>query len=546
MVPMADSNKRAPTEVGIKPVNCSWRTASWLFLLALAVRIPFLFLADNNGTDAWARYLIARSWLENPRQLPSEVWLPFHFWLLGAALLMRNSELSARLLTVLFGAFTVFPYWGMLRRVFDPRVAFWSALLFALFGFHIGYSVTTSSEAPTIFFLVLGFYAWVRFFLGDGWVWLMLCGLGFIAASLCRFEVWLVIPLLALLSLDFSQGWASVWLNRRAWRQMVSFGLVASAGAVGWMLFSFWMWGDPLAAPKGSAWQSQHMLLHQSLLRRLIAVPGALVVTLSPLVAGLAVWGLVQTQVRTQPLKRALAVVALSMAGLQVLNSVTSNLTMARFTLMYSWLLIPYAFEGLCALSRHWVGAESRAVFGSVLLFFLLWQGGITVGAYYGPAGIAAELSSVAPTLPLDPELRSLTRWLQTQRTSGDVIVVDQYLYEAETIIRYSDIPSSQALAVPVSLDPSPVEKKVIEFLDRRHPRLLVYCPWGMLGRVWSLGDQEQAELPQLNVRLHRRWRGDRYRVYEVEFLPRGDSALSTTQNLMTGITHEPEPQAGK
>ena len=512
----------APTKTGIRSGNSSWMRAFWLFLLALVVRLMFLPLANNNGTDAWARYLIARSWLQHPSQLSSEVWLPLHFWLLGAALWMWNSEWSARLLTVLFGALTVLPYWGILRRVFDQRVAFWSALLFALFGFHIAYSVTTSSEGPTIFFLVLGFYAWVRFRLGDGWIWLLPCGLGFVAASLCRYEVWVVIPMLTLFLLDFSRGWVSVWSNRRAWRQMVSFGMVASAGVIGWMFYSFWVWGNPLAAAKRNAWTAQYMQPQHSLVHRVVAVPGALIVTLSPLIAGLAIWGLVQTRVRAEPLKRALAVVALFMVGLQVFNSVTSNLTMARFTLMYSWLLIPYAFVGLSALSQRSLRVGSRAAFASVLLFFLLWQVGTTLGAYYGPAGIAARLSSVAPTLPLDPELRDLTRWLQTHRTPNDVVIVDQYNYEAVDITRYSDIPFSQALPVPASLDPFPVEKQVVEFVDRRRPRLLVYCPWGMLGKVWSLGDQEQAELPQLNIRLYRRWRGERYRVYEIEFLPRG------------------------
>lgn len=234
---------------------------------------------------------------------------------------------------MLFGAFTVLPYWGMLRRVFEPRVAFWSALLLALFGFHIAYSVTTSSEGPTIFFFVLGFYVWVRFRLGDGWVWLLPCGLGFIAASPSCVET----------NGELRPGRLR---DSTAWKPNPG----KSAGVIGWMLYSFWAWGDPLAAAKRNAWTAQYLQPQHSLVHRLLAVPGALVVTLSPLVVGLATWGLVQTRVRTESLKRALAVVALFMVSLQVLNSVTSNLTMARFTLMYSWLLIPYAFEVVRAL----------------------------------------------------------------------------------------------------------------------------------------------------------------------------------------------------
>jgi 4-amino-4-deoxy-L-arabinose transferase-like glycosyltransferase len=517
---MTGLERSTPPQLEGSSAKPFWVTALWLFLAALIARLAFLPLTNNNGTDAWTRYTIALSWLKNPSQLPSSVWLPLHFWLLGSALYFWSSEWCARLFTMLLSTLTILPYWGTMRRVFDLRVAFWSALLFALFGFHIAYSVTTSSEGPTIFFLVVGFYGWVRLRLGDGWIWLLPSGLALSAASLCRFEVWVVLPVLAFFLLDFSQGWTSLWRNRRAWAQAVSFALAASAGAIGWMLYSFSKWGDPLAAAKGSAWQSQHMLLHQSLFYRLVAIPGALVVTLSPLIAGLAVWGILELRVRSQPVRQTLAVVALSMIGFQVFNSVTSNLTMARFTLMYSWLLIPFAFDGLFRLAQRWPDLASRFALSSTLLFFLLWQVGTTLGAYFAPPAIAAKLSSVAATLPLDPELRNLTRWLQINRKPGEAVVVDQYLFEAVDIARYSGIPFSEFLAAPVPPDGSLSDLKVVEFISQRHPRFLVYCPSGMLGRVWSLGDREETKLPPLpQLELHRLWQGERYRVYEIEFL---------------------------
>ena len=505
-----------------------WR---WVFILGLAVRVTFVFLANNNGTDAWTRYEIAGFWLTAPGHLPSEVWPPLHFWILGTGLWIWKSEWAARLLTAAFGSLTILPYWGLLRRVFGRGTALWSILFFALFGFHVAYSVTTSSEGPTIFFLVLGFYGWVRFLLSEGWPWLLVGGAGFSAASLCRYEVWIMIPLLAVCTLAFS-GRGRGWLNRRTWIDTVSFALSASIGAMGWMLYNLRVWGDPLAAAKRNAFTAKYLQPHHSLVHRLIAVPGALIVTLSPLFAVLVSWGLWEvvrrTQVPQETLKRALAAVALFLVTLQIINSVHSNLTMARFTLMYSWLLIPYAFEALRVLLERWRVLEPHAVVCSAVVLFLLWQAGSIIGAYYGPPEFASRLSSVAPTLPLDPELRDLTHWLKTHRKSGDQVVVDQYNYEAVDIIRYSNTPFSEALPVTEALDLSTARNQFIDFLDRRRPRLLIYCPKGMLGNLWPLGDQNESAVPELAIRLRRLWRGERYRVYEIEFSPDSHSQSST------------------
>jgi 4-amino-4-deoxy-L-arabinose transferase-like glycosyltransferase len=517
--PVAQTRTLTPAGSTDSPTTRAGLTALLLFLLALLFRLPFLWLTNNNGTDAWARYVITLGWLKNPGQVPSNVWLPLHFWLLGGALSFWNSEWSARLLTLIFGASTVLPYWGMLRRAFNPRVAFWSSLFFVFLFFHVAYSVTTSSETPTIFFLVLGFYGWVRFQFGDGWIWLLPSGLGLSAASLCRFEVWVVIPVLTIFLLDFSAGWNSLWSNREAWARTASFGLASSVGAIGWMLFSLRKWGNPLAAAEASAGQSKRMLLHQSLLHRLAAVPGALVVTLSPLVVGLAVWGLVVVWPQRDTRKRALAAAFLVMAGFQLFNSVTSNLTMARFTLMYSWLFIPFSFVALFDLSKRWPVIATRTGLIAGLVLFLLWQAAVTVGAYYAPPAVAARLSSVAVTLPLDPELRNLTSWMKTHRSPGESVIVDEYLYEASDIIRYSHIPFSEALSAPVPWDGPASEAKVAEFIRERRPRFLVYCPSGMLGEAWSLGDEKQLVLLKLNIRLTRRWKGEHYSVYEIRSL---------------------------
>ena len=191
---------------------------------------------------------------------------------------------------------------------------------------------------------------------------------------------------------------------------------------------------------------------------------------------------------------------------------------MARYTLMYGWLLIPYSFEGLRGLSWRWLWAESRKSFASIVLLVLLWQGGIIVGAHYGPPTIANELSSVSPTLPLDIELRNLVRWLRAHRTPNDAAIFDDFNYEAINIIRYSGVPSSQSFRVPYLMDSALLEKQLRDFVARERPRLLVYSPRGQLRSIWSLDDREEINFYKLNVRLRRRWQDRDWRVYEIEY----------------------------
>ena len=513
---------------GSKPEAAPTRFLITSLTIALSVRLLFLILAPNNGTDAWARYSIAQTWLQNPNSLPSEVWLPLHFWLLGVTLWAWDSIWAVRLLTLFLGALTVLPLWGILRRAFDEPIADQSSLLFALFGFHIGYSVTTSSEGPTIFFLAMGVYSWVRYGSEKRWTWLLPCGLFFSAASLFRFDAWTYIPCLGILLLDFSKGLSSAWSNRYAWKRSACFTLAASAGAIGWMVFSVVKWGDPLAAPHKTFLLNLHADIQQPLAYRMVVVPGALLVSLSPWIFGLAVLGLAWCIGRGTRLARSLAVTVLVVGGVHYYSAVAHKVTQARYTLMYSWLLIPFAFVALRFLAERWPSLRSDKTLRLTLGFFVLWQGGLLAGAHFGPRAVADRLSVMVPTLPLPVELRDLTEWLRQHRKPGESVVVDQFHFDADDIVRSSKTPTSDVFRVArTGID----EESLKDFFTKRRPKLLVYSPKGQLGKSWSLENQEYISLPRFGLRLRRLWEGPTYRVYEIEYLP-DESALSKRTSL--------------
>ena len=125
-----------------------------LLTLALGLRIVFVLHTNNTGTDAWARYTASLLLAQQPNHLPSDVWLPLPFWMLAAVLRLWPTESAARIFTLLLGTVTILPFYGVAKRLCRPPVAFYASVVFACLGLHIGYSVSTSSEAPTLFFLM--------------------------------------------------------------------------------------------------------------------------------------------------------------------------------------------------------------------------------------------------------------------------------------------------------------------------------------------------------------------------------------------------------
>lgn len=514
--------------VGGSPLRPALALAT-VFLLGLALRFLFLQIAPNNTTDAWARYRAAVMWLQHPRQLPeatsSDAWLPLHFWLLGTVLWIGKTEMAARIFTALLGSSTLLFYWGVVRRAFDRGVALFSTLLLASLGFHIAFSVTTGSEAPTIFFLAAGLYGWLRYATEGARRWLLLSGVALSAASLCRFESWLYPLVLTVALVDFPERGPKV-LSWRSWRRAVPFGLVASAGSAGWLVFSFVKWSDAFELPHRTAWLNLHFrpaILRHSLDFRLATVPVSLVVSLSPLVIGLAAMGLLRTFADGSRMKRSLAALVLTLFAFNCWSAVKFDATQARYTLTYSWLLIPFGFESLRWLEERWRWAARPAAWAGITVFFLLWQIGIIAGADSAPSSVADHLRVISPAVPLAREMRDLTKWLGENASPGKAVVLDDFNWDSPTVMRFSHLDPSRTFQITPEdyADADLLRQQLDSFVLRQHPQLLVCSPYGPIGSLWNVDDRETLTEQTLGIQLALRWRGEHWRVYEVSYAKR-------------------------
>jgi hypothetical protein len=249
-------------------------------------------------------------------------------------------------------------------------------------------------------------------------------------------------------------------------------------------------------------------------------MPAALILSLSPILVGLALAGLYNA-VRTFPSIRAcIALATLALSGAHFLNSALHSVTQARYTLIYGWLWIPFAFQALQLLGRNWNSRRVRNGFLALALFFLFWQTGIAVTAEYGPCTWGDKLGRLSPLLPFPCHLRELMAWMEPHAAPQDGVVVDNFNYEADDIARFA-VPGRKVFKLPFASDnDSLLRRDIAEFVRSEHPRFVVYSAAGQLGRMWSLSDRPDLEVnvDGNELSLHRLWENADYRVYQVRY----------------------------
>ena len=437
--------------------------------------------------------------------------------------------LAARILTLILGAVTILPFYGVAKRVCKPGHCVCSSVVFACLGLHIGYSVSTTSEAPTLLFMIVGTYYWLRSRTDFKLRWFIPSALAFNAASLCRYEAWVFIALVGILTMVDLGG---VPHNRTLSKRVIDgvmFVLPVGLSAIAWSLFCFWKWGDPLALAHKTASMNAHQpsVLQPGFIHKLLAVPGDLAVSLGPVVFALAVIGIAKAiNRRNLSPSSALAIMAVVMALFHYFIAVVNGATMARYTLMYGWLFVILCFYGVEMIGANWDLSHSRALLVFVVASFVAWQSALVLGAEYAPCSIADKLGSVSATVPLRCELRQTISWLNTHLSATDSVIVDDFDYESTNLIRFSKVASLRYFRMPyiaadadTAADTNSLLTQLAAFVQTSHPGVLVYSPKGQLGRIWRLPAGEPQQLISgLGLRLRQVWQNSGYRVYEITY----------------------------
>jgi hypothetical protein len=491
-----------------KAVSCpaSGSLSLPFFLAAAVLRIASFFLSENAGGDALARAQLTARWLQNPGlRFHFDVWLPVHFWMMGAvSILVGNVELGSRLLSLILGLATVGFLWCLTKELDGVGSAIFSTIVFAFYSLHIAYSVTSSSDVPYLFFMVVGLTLFFRGRRKDKYWLLILSGLCLTLGAGMRFEAWIIIAALN-----------AILLFRREFQRLAVFFIASGAWPAFWMIYEWMSRGNPFYSPMlNYSWVANDLTFYgTSLSYRLLLLPGVILITLTPL----SIFGFILSGRQVWKKKGVLAeftFVLILFAAVQVYQIVAGGtMSYARYTLTLGTMIAILAGVGLHQSFPH------RQIVTAVMLtnlgvLFLL----STISNPY-----INKVRSMAPVLHFTTYLEDTGKYLRSRLGPNDAVVIDDYNYETNQIAAFAGIPllgSERAFLIPDRIDRKKQREKVADlfpYLRSRRPSYLVYATQGELRQFMKFPSDCSANQIE-DIAFVCVFQNSQYQIYEIRY----------------------------
>lgn len=257
--PLASANTETPTAETLltKPF--------WLITAAIIGRAVLEILLFQRGYffltwDCFTRTLISLRWSDAPFfTLPDLVWLPFQFWVQGAAFALTkhiwpsDPALTPILLNLMFSTLVAWPLFRLTEHLFNRRVATVATILYLFFPWGIWTAASGLSESIYYFFAV--FACWKLVLWRDGFNarHALMAMVSFSVLTMMRYEGWLFS---ALAGLYFGAVCLRAYFSksglRPAWQQLTLLGVLALFPLV-WFSLNAIQYGNPFNFVKASA-----------------------------------------------------------------------------------------------------------------------------------------------------------------------------------------------------------------------------------------------------------------------------------------------------
>jgi Dolichyl-phosphate-mannose-protein mannosyltransferase len=498
--------KLTPAYPGLKTNQHAKRTLLFIFLVGSVLRIASFCLSENAGGDALARAALTAQWLQNPSvKFDFGVWLPMHFWMMGAlSLIVRNVELAGRLLSLILGIASIVAFWGLAEELDGRETAAFSSILFAFYSLHIAYSVTSSCDGPYLFFVLAGLALFFRWRKLGGYSLLCLGGLSLTLGSGIRYEAWVVI-----FALDL------ILLYRRQWQAFGFFAPISGLWPGFWMAYEWLTRGNPLYAPV-----LNHTLVAQdlsfygtSLKYRLLLPPGAILIALSPLVLiGIPVS--IRYIAKQKGLLCEFAFVVSFFALAQFYQIFSGGvMAYARYTLTLGTMAAVLSGIGLRQILPH-----KRLVLGVMSLNLVA----LLVLSFVDNPFIN-KVRSVSPVLRFVPYLHDTGKFLSAHLGPNDAVVIDNYNYEANQLAILAGMPlleQERAFEIPDATNRLKQSEKVsqlLPYLRYRHPKYLVYANRGEL-RAYLPFPAGCTHVFVERIYFYCVFQNSQYRIFEIQY----------------------------
>lgn len=169
-----------------------------LVVLAMAVRVFYLLRNENMPGYAVKNVLQVLSIIDQPgfKQNFNGICSMLYIYLLVPFVYVwRDPVWVPKLVTLIFGVFLLLPYYGTIRVLFNPWVAFFSCCILVFYPLHIVQSSMTTSDAVYYFFIFSSFYYFFSYVTQKVQLSALYLSVLFLnIAALLRFESWVFIP----------------------------------------------------------------------------------------------------------------------------------------------------------------------------------------------------------------------------------------------------------------------------------------------------------------------------------------------------------------
>jgi 4-amino-4-deoxy-L-arabinose transferase-like glycosyltransferase len=390
-------------------------------LLPRAIAFPF---SENLYGDAVARTELAEKWLDHPHWIASmedgaRQYGPLHLYTVATALAAGLvKEDAGRWVSLLFALLTVFPLYGLTRRLFGWEAGVVAVLGLSVWGMHIQMSTTAGSEAVGLFLVLWVLELFARGVEENRFGSLLAAAAVLNLACAVRYDCWLLAPLLTLLLLVGDKD------RIAAVTRGVSFALVTMPFPLVWMQGNEHATGSSFAPIRyindfHLAWVQDGIARWGATgyrLQNLVFWPATALVTLSPLVAYFGMRGMVHV-FRTDKKRRWLVWAAVAPTlYFTVRSAVLLNFVpLARFTVGQVALVLPFVLPGFEAsmagrstvTRRSWAVAAAALAVATPLLFTAL--------TFRKDDTLASSLRPVSPVSTNPPNVMQVARYLRVE-----------------------------------------------------------------------------------------------------------------------------------
>lgn len=500
----------------------------FLVLLGFLIRVASFLLSKNFDGDAIIRTLMAANWLRDPFFITHAnpvTWVfgPLHYYLIGLSLLIWNNPLdSPRLLSLILGTLTIVPFYYLVELKFNKNIAFYSTLFFCFYTLHVRYSGVATSETPYLFFLLVSVFLFFKFKIRKEIFYLLVSAFFLNLSMMIRYETLMFVPILGfLLFIDEKTGEKNFkkhfQFSGKNLRYAFIFCSVALIFIVSRFFGDYLFNNDPFySLPIGKTnhltmiaenIQKRGYLLN--LLYNSLFWPGVIFLTFTPLIATLALLGLIRSLRKIEDLDFVVLFLVIFLLYTYQSTFGKGMTPFARFSLIFGVYLLPFAGKELIFLITSLSKDKARILAFLVFLSMVVSFGIMVSFGIPGKGTLRDKISSVSPVTFLPYYVEELIAWVDKNVNSSELIILDQYADEFALIKFYSKL-SDQQVNMKWKTD-----DEMMQFISYYKPKYLLYSPYGKLKSLLHL-DSAQKIQKEKGLSFQLLYKTKNYQIYQI------------------------------